>query len=1195
MGNSGWKPGVVIRIGLSVLVGLLAQWSFAVEKPKTAGGKRCEVDQALVEGGEKTEWKGACSEGKADGQGLLIWTDRGRRTRSYEGEMAAGLPQGDGTLIWANGRRYVGQFSAGRPEGKGVIHLANGDRYEGQFVAGDVQGAATYHFASGDRYVGPVADSVPQGYGVLHKGNGERYEGNFVRGVAEASVIYYFANGNRFEGALVSGQPAGKGVLHLASGGWVEGNIVNGEINGSGRYMAPSGALYDGPLSRNTPLGRGVLILPGGDRIEGDFTDAETPAGTATIHYAQGDRYEGEVAKAGGKGIVPNGRGSLHMPGGHYTQGQFADGLANGICVQSASSRGRYFEGTLVNGRRQGVGVYSWSDNSLYEGEFADGLPHGQGMLKLHDGRTYNGGFDRGVPTGQGRLELGWVAEGQFVAGILEGDAVLVMPNKARFTGGFKAGWRQGKGQLTQAGGEKTEWLFDLDAPKEDKGPHFSLFKNKGEELGGLIDDGLYGWAQRYWLANRAHFDDKPEQAGPHLGRLAKGLAAPFTWRADVAAHMASLLLADVAAGGRTVDLERAAAFLARGKEEVAKARALPAVAKAAGGFGEEDLLNSSAGELPKAGIGLLARTLAGGNLDDGLVLVNVLTRMGVTAAAEPALTAFNDFLARNPRRINAASDALNKLVEQGFQIDNNRLAASYAVMIDQALAADNLSVALEIADGADSLDIRLLTPERSSRISGLMARKTRATRSLDLTLAGLDLAKEQQVQLGSPELTAAWLDAVAGKIEGGEIGEAREGLRRAKEKGLVLNSAVSGAAMSNALMHRLDRGDVAGVLAVFGELAGDGAGGAEFLADMRKRVGFLKAGAMGGNNPFPLTVRDAGGFAVLNAEDYLDNEAEAIEQLRRYDYLVLIDFLPRYVTRRLAEHKSRESTFPDGFQEVANPEYQRVEAELASAQSELSQANQPAAVPDNWSSSGGGNRKVDQAMQIIGLLSALKGAGSSAAPDPGAAQSRVQSLQDQLSRTPRTRRETVEAGYRYEEVKVDVLQYVPATVYVIRPSRNGYLRQSLGFGQTESFVTTLGIHAKDKTANRLDRLDKVRQLERKPVSMSLVDLAGTDKTLAAGDAAGLKPLDGLPSELADGRDRSGVEIIQQIESAGVQFDKDINAIVASLHEEARGREEQVIDLLRQSSELPPGSRDGRRLGLLLSRLSAKRLGGAGK
>ena len=111
--------------------------------------------------GDKYEgftWSGACVDGKAAGQGRLVWHSRYGMS-VYEGGMEAGKQHGNGTLRRSDGGRYEGDWHDGMRQGRG-----------------------TYTWAVGHRYRGDWRDDKPHGFGVATFADGDVFKGLWLRG-----------------------------------------------------------------------------------------------------------------------------------------------------------------------------------------------------------------------------------------------------------------------------------------------------------------------------------------------------------------------------------------------------------------------------------------------------------------------------------------------------------------------------------------------------------------------------------------------------------------------------------------------------------------------------------------------------------------------------------------------------------------------------------------------------------------------------------------------------------------------------------------------------------------------------------------------------------------------------------------------------------------------------------------------------
>jgi len=100
---------------------------------------------------------------------------------------------------------------------------------------------------------------------------------------------------------------------------------------------------------------------------------------------------------------------------------------------------GDYFEGTYVNGKRNGKGTYRYSDGSSYVGDYYNDLRHGQGIYIMADGSKYTGQFKNGKSDGEG------------IQTFIKGDKVDT------YKGQFTQDKFHGKGTYTSSTGWKYE------------------------------------------------------------------------------------------------------------------------------------------------------------------------------------------------------------------------------------------------------------------------------------------------------------------------------------------------------------------------------------------------------------------------------------------------------------------------------------------------------------------------------------------------------------------------------------------------------------------------------------------------------------------------------------------------------------------------------------------------------------------
>ena len=155
---------------------------------------------------------------------------------------------------------------------------------------------------------------------------------------------------------------------------------------------------------------------------------------------------------------------------------------------QELSRTDEVYEGSYVNGVREGYGKLTYEDGSVYEGEFANDLPSGNDETMLFaDGRRYQGTFIEGQMQGYGTLEWpnGDVYVGTFNAnaitgtgtffwqngnvsykgtiedGKLHGLGVMLWPDGRRYDGAFRQNERHGFGIYRNADGSSYRGFFE--------------------------------------------------------------------------------------------------------------------------------------------------------------------------------------------------------------------------------------------------------------------------------------------------------------------------------------------------------------------------------------------------------------------------------------------------------------------------------------------------------------------------------------------------------------------------------------------------------------------------------------------------------------------------------------------------------------------------------------------------------------
>lgn len=184
-------------------------------------------DQVLVEGFWKNGifqkgriilpdgwYEGEIEDNLFNGNGKMIYRDG----RIYDGEWVMGNKEGSGSLSWPDGSKYWGSFKNDQINGEGDFLWANGYKYKGEFVNGSFNGKGTLNNPNGSHYTGEFKDGLFHGEGKFiwifdkaDKSKKEKYCGHYVFGKREGMGKYTFANGDVYQGEWFDNQPHGQG------------------------------------------------------------------------------------------------------------------------------------------------------------------------------------------------------------------------------------------------------------------------------------------------------------------------------------------------------------------------------------------------------------------------------------------------------------------------------------------------------------------------------------------------------------------------------------------------------------------------------------------------------------------------------------------------------------------------------------------------------------------------------------------------------------------------------------------------------------------------------------------------------------------------------------------------------------------------------------------------------------------------
>ena len=192
----------------------------------------------------------------------------------------------DNPTFFGNGTTYTGDYSPGKyslgiPNGKGTITYANGSVYTGEIKDGELSGQGTNTLATGDIYVGEFRRNQRNGSGTLTYVNGDVFTGLFTLDVPRKGRLAY-ANGDLFTGE-VTGKPHsqlgvstiltipdGDGTFTFSNGDVLTGVFNSGEIK-QGHLEYANGAVYIGNVVGRLRSGQGILTQSSGEILSGNW------------------------------------------------------------------------------------------------------------------------------------------------------------------------------------------------------------------------------------------------------------------------------------------------------------------------------------------------------------------------------------------------------------------------------------------------------------------------------------------------------------------------------------------------------------------------------------------------------------------------------------------------------------------------------------------------------------------------------------------------------------------------------------------------------------------------------------------------------------------------------------------------------------------------------------------------------------
>ncbi len=193
--------------------------------------------------------------------------------------------------------------------------------------------------------------------------------------------------------------------------------------------------------------------LAGSTKFSGRFASdpkSRTWSGVGKVAWDNGDVFEGTLIT--GK---RQGHGVFTWSGGQYS-GQWVDDRAIGQGILVFKNGDRY-EGEVTDSIANGHGFMTYASGDTYRGAFTNGKAHGVGVYVWRSGQTYDGLWQMDVAHGVGQLHFanGNQYQGEVVGGLPHGAGAMKYAEGDVYRGGFHQGVPDGHGTYEWKGGDK--------------------------------------------------------------------------------------------------------------------------------------------------------------------------------------------------------------------------------------------------------------------------------------------------------------------------------------------------------------------------------------------------------------------------------------------------------------------------------------------------------------------------------------------------------------------------------------------------------------------------------------------------------------------------------------------------------------------------------------------------------------------
>ena len=292
-------------------------------------------------------------------------------TKSFNGQLKFGRPQGIGYIIYENGTIFATDFVEGKIVNHCFIYKKN-ELFFGVFDPFSFNGLGCSLIIDPkvslsqemDLYFGFFTNLQPHGYGKMNLLKEGTYIGNWEEGKRFGQGKFINKEGKAWIGNWKFNKLDGVGKLVEKDKSYYEGEFENG-CRTKGKYYYSNGKIYDGFWKEEKMNGKGKLTSPDNSYYDGNYVNNQRDG------YGEACLEDGSIYMGQWKGDSPEGEGRFIRKSGEIYIGSFKCGVFDGRGKLTYEDNS-YYEGEFKNHERNGIGKEVKNNNEVLEGLWKD-------------------------------------------------------------------------------------------------------------------------------------------------------------------------------------------------------------------------------------------------------------------------------------------------------------------------------------------------------------------------------------------------------------------------------------------------------------------------------------------------------------------------------------------------------------------------------------------------------------------------------------------------------------------------------------------------------------------------------------------------------------------------------------------------------------------------------------------------------